>query len=182
MITHLDTMRIFHNEAVQDDEYMRNCYSDSDLSNNDGWLSLVSSAYFPFGKKLLEAIRGEINVQSIECHGNKAVIQAITKLNESEHFDELKSKFMEAAERSPMETKSKVSLMKKLIRKTFNARAKAATVAYRAKKTDRGAKGSSSQAFRQDLKGKTEKKTKEAVKRLLGQGGDAPNKKRRKKE
>lgn len=65
MILHLDTMRIFHNEAVTDEDYMRNCYSDFDLTDNDGWLSLVSKPYFSFGKELLSRIREEINVEAI---------------------------------------------------------------------------------------------------------------------
>ena len=62
MISNLDSMRIFHNEAVTDEEYMRDCYSDFDLTDNDGWLSLVSKPFFAFGKELMSRIRTEINI------------------------------------------------------------------------------------------------------------------------
>jgi hypothetical protein len=182
MITHLDTMRIFHNEAVQDETYMRDCYSDSDLCNNDGWLTLVHKTYFSFGKELMGAIRREINVQKIERHGNAAVLQAITKIHEGADFAALKSKFMEASSTLLLATETKVSILLKLMKKTFHARAKAATIAYRAKKTDRHAPGAATQAFRQDLKAKTEKNTKAAAIRILGVGDDNPSGKKKRKK
>jgi hypothetical protein len=46
LIEHLDGMRCFHHDAIIDQDYMKNCYSEADQSRNGGWLSLVSKDFF----------------------------------------------------------------------------------------------------------------------------------------
>jgi hypothetical protein len=180
MISNLDSMRIFHNEAVTDEEYMRDCYSDFDLTDNDGWLSLVSKPFFAFGKELMSRIRTEINIEAIERLGNEAIVTAINRIKTPASFASLSSKFLDAAAASSLKHSTKMSLLQRIIKKAFHARAKVASVAYRAKNTDRHVAGASTQAFRQSLMAKTEKKTKETAKRILGDGGSKSTKKQRK--
>lgn len=180
MISTLDSMRIFHNEAVTDEEYMRDCYSDFDLTDNDGWLSLVAKPFFSFGKELLSRIRSEINIKAIKRLGNEAIKTAINRIKATESFASLSSKFLDAVSASSLKHATKVSLLERIIKKAFHARAKVASVAYRASHTDRHVTGASTQAFRQSLMAKTEKTTKEKAKRILGDGGRKSAKKQRK--
>lgn len=164
-------MRIFHNEAVTDEEYMRDCYSDFDLADNDGWLSLVA--------KLLSRIRAEISVEAIERMENDAVLNAINATKAPESLASLKSKFMQASEASELKELTKMSILNRFIKKAFHARAKVETVAYRAQNTDRHVAGAASQAFQQSLMAKTEKKTKAISKRVLKDGEQHPVKRQR---
>jgi predicted transcriptional regulator len=106
--------------------------------------------------------------------GNDAVLNAINAVKAPASFASLKSKFLEASVASDLKESTKMSLLQRLIKKAFHAQAKVASVAYRAQNTaDRHVAGASSQAFRQSLMAKMEKKQKKYPSVSSGMGGDS---------
>jgi hypothetical protein len=49
----LELMRVLHHEAIVDEEYMADCYAESDQLRNKGGLTLVSKDFFGFGRELM---------------------------------------------------------------------------------------------------------------------------------
>ena len=54
-----------HREALMNDNYMRNCYADSDKMKNHGGLTLISPQYFKFAEKLIQLCDQEISYDTI---------------------------------------------------------------------------------------------------------------------
>lgn len=60
------TMRTFHNQAIHDEECVKNYYSNTHHLHNNGFLTLVSKQCWDFGKKLMSEIRTGFDSSAIE--------------------------------------------------------------------------------------------------------------------
>jgi hypothetical protein len=159
LIEHLDGMRCFHHDAIIDQDYMKNCYSEADQSRNGGWLSLLSKDFFDFGKVLLSHIRDNVQQQQWGRHGNDSIKVAAEAICTDVA---VKKAFFDACSASTIPVSVLKTLMDRLVLKTFHARAGASMDAWKRKNTAREVKGSADAAFRADLKSKVSQATKKA--------------------
>ena len=69
-------MRIFHEEAMMNEEYMRQCYDAAYQAQNHEYLTLVSPEYFQFGTALLTKVVSVFDQSRLKREGNKAALLA----------------------------------------------------------------------------------------------------------
>jgi hypothetical protein len=149
MISFLDGMRIFHTQAILDEEYLRDFYPPCHQLKNKGWLSLVSKPFFPFARHLLHQIRLTVDVNEWKRKGNGVVASAAKALEENETLTVL---FLDAAKTSSLDEKWKRKIMRSLIMKVLHARSAAEHDKYKEQHTNREAKGAITSSFRGELK------------------------------
>jgi hypothetical protein len=149
MIRFLDSMRIFHTQAILDEEYLRELYPPCHQLTNKGWLSLVSKPFFPFARYLLNQIRLTVDVNEWKRKGNGVVETAAKTLSNNESLTVL---FLDAAKTSSLSEKWKRKIMSALILKVLHARSAAEHDKYKEQHTNREAKGATASSFRGELK------------------------------
>jgi hypothetical protein len=149
MISFLDDMRIFHTQAILDEEYLRELYPPCHQLKNKGWLSLVSKPFFPFARHLLHQIRLTVDVNEWKRKGNGVVESAAKALSNN---DSLAVLFLDAAKTSSLSEKWKRKIMSELILKVLHARSAAEHEKYKEQHTNREAKGAITSSFRGELK------------------------------
>jgi hypothetical protein len=149
MISFLDDMRIFHTQAILDEEYLRDMYPPCHQLKNKGWLSLVSKPFFPFARHLLHQIRLTVDVNEWRRRGNGVIETAAKALEENESLTVL---FLDAAKTSSLDEKWKRKIMSALILKVLHARSAAEHDKYKEQHTNREAKGATASSFRGELK------------------------------
>jgi hypothetical protein len=118
MISFVDGMRIFHTQAILDEEYLRDLYPPCHQLTNKGWLSLVSKPFFPFARYLLNQIRLTVDVKEWRRKGNGVVESAAKALSNN---DSLAVLFLDAAKTSSLSEKWKRKIMSALILKVLHA-------------------------------------------------------------
>jgi hypothetical protein len=111
MISFLDDMRIFHTQAILDEEYLRALYPSCHQLKNKGWFSLVSKPFFPFARCLLNEIRLTVDVTEWKRRGNGVIESAAKALEENESLTVL---FLDAAKTSSLSEKWKRKIMRAL--------------------------------------------------------------------
>jgi len=173
MLAYLEGMRVFHDRAVLDEEYMRECYSLFHRMINNGWLTLVSKALFPFGRNLMRKIRDVCNDKAIRQHGNQSSIKAFEQLMGDSQLEE--QFYLAHGDGVGRPLKRKVYC--KLVKKVFHARFGAEFDKFKEKHTGRHVKGCQDLPFRLQLRAMTQKGTVENAKRH-GHGEDDNDKKR----
>ena len=72
VIAFLKSMRILHREALVNEDYMRNCYAETDKMLNHGGLTLISPPFFQFATQLIHLCDVEISYETISERGNKS--------------------------------------------------------------------------------------------------------------
>jgi hypothetical protein len=149
MISFVDGMRIFHTQAILDEEYLRDLYPPCHQLTNKGWLSLVSKPFFPFARYLLNQIRLTVDVKEWRRKGNGVVESAAKALSNN---DSLAVLFLDAAKTSSLSEKWKRKIMSALILKVLHARSAAEHDKYKEQHTNREAKGATASSFRGELK------------------------------
>jgi hypothetical protein len=149
MIRFLDGMRIFHTQAILDEEYLRDMYPPCHQLTNKGWLSLVSKPFFPFARHLLNEIRLTVDVMEWKRRGNGVIESAARALEENETLTVM---FLDAAKTSSLSEKWKRKIMSALIMKVLHARSAAEHDKYKEQHTNREAKGATASSFRGELK------------------------------
>jgi hypothetical protein len=149
MIRFLDDMRIFHTQAILDEEYLRDLYPPCHQLTNKGWLSLVSKPFFPFARCLLNEIRLTVDVTEWKRRGNGVIESAARALEENETLTVM---FLDAAKTSSLSEKWKRKIMSALILKVLHARSAAEHDKYKEQHTNREAKGATASSFRGELK------------------------------
>jgi hypothetical protein len=149
MISFVDDMRIFHTQAILDEEYLLECYPSCHQLKNKGWLSLVSKPFFPFARYLLNQIRLTVDVNEWKRKGNGVIESAARALEENETLTVL---FLDAAKTSSLSEKWKRKIMSALIFKVLHARSAAEHDKYKEQHTNREAKGATASSFRGELK------------------------------
>ena len=149
MISFLDDMRIFHTQAILDEEYLRELYPPCHQLTNKGWLSLVSKQFFPFARYLLQQIRLTVDVNEWKRRGNGVIESAARALEENETLTVM---FLDAAKTSSLDEKWKRKIMSALILKVLHARSAAEHDKYKEQHTNREAKGATASSFRGELK------------------------------
>jgi hypothetical protein len=149
MISFLDDMRIFHTQAILDEEYLRELYPPCHQLTNKGWLSLVSKQFFPFALYLLQQIRLNVDVNEWKRRGNGVIESAARALEENETLTVM---FLDAAKTSSLDEKWKRKIMSALILKVLHARSAAEHDKYKEQHTNREAKGATASSFRGELK------------------------------
>ena len=153
----LENIRIAHQDALNDEDYMHNFYDKAFQMINRGGLTLISKGYFKFGLSLMEKIRGVVSQQSIEFRRNDLYNNAYDCLIANE---ELKSQFRESenATSVPSFVKKRILRLKdsdkdeiylQLITKAFRARLKVEIERHREAKLSRYAEGSSRDSHRE---------------------------------
>jgi hypothetical protein len=152
MISFLDGMRIFHTQAILDEEYLRDFYPPCHQLKNKGWLSLVSKPFFPFARYLLNQIRQCVDMKEWKRRGNGVVESAAKTLSNNESLTVL---FLDAAKTSSLSEKWKRKIMSALILKVLHARSAAEHDKYKEQHTNREAKGATASSFRGELKVRT---------------------------
>jgi aryl carrier-like protein len=149
MIRFLDSMRIFHTQAILDEEYLRDLYPPCHQLTNKGWLSLVSKPFFPFARYLLNQIRLTVDVNEWKRKGNAVVESAAKTLSNNESLVVL---FLDAAKTSSLDEKWKRKIMSALIFKVLHARSAAQHDKFKEQHTNHEAKGAIMSSFRGELK------------------------------
>jgi aryl carrier-like protein len=149
MIRFLDSMRIFHTQAILDEEYLRDFYPPCHQLTNKGWLSLVTKPFFPFARYLLKEIRLIVDVDQWRRRGNGVIETAAKTLEENETLTVL---FLDAAKTSSLDEKWKRKIMSELVFKVLHARSAAEHNKYKEQHTNREAKGAITSSFRGELK------------------------------
>jgi hypothetical protein len=149
MISFVDGMRIFHTQAILDEEYLRDFYPPCHQLKNKGWLSLVSKPFFPFARYLLHQIRLTVDVKEWKRRGNGVIESAAKALEENETLTVM---FLDAAKTSSLSEKWKRKIMSALIMKVLHARSAAEHDKYKEQHTNREAKGATASSFRGELK------------------------------
>jgi hypothetical protein len=149
MIRFLDSMRIFHTQAILDEEYLRELYPPCHQLTNKGWLSLVSKPFFPFARYLLQQIRLTVDVKEWQRKGNGVIKTAAKVLEENESLAVM---FLDAAKTSSLDEKWKRKIMSELVFKVLHARSAAEHDKYKEQHTNREAKGATASSFRGELK------------------------------
>ena len=86
IIDFFDEMTVKHCDVVGNDDYMSNCYSAYDQLNNNGGLTLISPAYYEFGKMLMKEVRNVTTRKSFLRHGNDFAKMAHKLLMENEYI------------------------------------------------------------------------------------------------
>jgi len=114
----LQSMRIFHEEAVLDDAYMRDCYDLAYQAKNHGYLTLVTPKYFGFSVLLLNACVNAVNQNTLTTKGNAAWESGRRSVLGNATLCE---KFLECASDSALPDNEKRRLFKKLAIKVLNA-------------------------------------------------------------
>ena len=71
----LEQMRLFHREAMLDDDYIREYYLDSEQILNQGGLTLVAKAMFPWALCLMKQIREHYGRESLQEYGWQRINQ-----------------------------------------------------------------------------------------------------------
>jgi hypothetical protein len=86
----LEQMRLFHREAMLDEEYIEEYYLDSEQILNQGGLTLVAKAMFPWALYLMEQIRKHYGRQSLQEYGDASIKRAIALVKKddsvAQHF------------------------------------------------------------------------------------------------
>ena len=67
-------MRIFHKDALLDNEYTDNMYSHNDQLCNKGGLTLVSLEYYNFSDSIMTKIRRYATFEALGKDGNDLLI------------------------------------------------------------------------------------------------------------
>ena len=149
MIRFLNDMRIFHTQAILDEEYLRDFYPPCHQLTNNGWLSLVTKPFFPFARYLLKEIRLIVDVDQWRQRENGVIESAARALEENETLTVM---FLDAAKTSSLDEKWKRKIMSALILKVLHARSAAEHDKYKEQHTNREAKGATASSFRGELK------------------------------
>jgi hypothetical protein len=117
LLNFLSEMTVRHCDVVGNDDYMTNCYSSYDQMNNNGGLTLISPAYYPFGKMLMKEVRNVTTRKSFLLHGNDFAKKAHKLLLEN---DSLKECFLECKNEEIICEEKKIQVFNDLLPMVLN--------------------------------------------------------------
>jgi hypothetical protein len=164
----LADMRSFHRDIIDNQDYIKDCYPARVELINRGFLSLVSPAFFKFGKLLIEFVCEHFTARRIKTEGTANAKKAMTELcieNTS-----LKTSFLESASACRvLAEQEKVIIYEELISKVAHSRVGEIMRAYRNEKLVKGKKHASKGSFRADIRAKSGK---DDVSETIKKGGD----------
>ena len=167
-------MRILHQDAMEDSEYLTRYYSPDVMIRNQGGLALVSRPFINWAESLMLAIRTTCTYDNVASHRRNCMrffLDEVTKAMEKEKKEEFHKIMFECLEIRKKgkgdETVSETTVeyvRQKIITKVFHARSNVAFQKYKEDHTGRFAikrKTESGLAFRQELKSITSRKKSE---------------------
>jgi hypothetical protein len=159
-IAFLESLFISHWDALEDPEYMTQCYSTCDQIRNHGKLKLVAGDYFHFGRCLVRELR-EFDRLTIAHKGKDSVKWAYDKLMQNVA---LKKQFLDVASAREQKEKdivvseaTKIVLYNAFVTKSFHALIGHETKAFALELCGQKAAKSQRLAFRQNLQAITKK-------------------------
>ena len=153
----LENIRINHQDALNDEDYMNNFYDKAFQMINRGGLTLISKGYFKFGMFLMEKVRDVVSQHAIESRRNDLYNYAYDCLISNK---DLKSQFRESESATdvPSFVKKRIGRLRhidkdeiylQLVTKALRARIKVKIKRHREAKLSRYAEGSSKDSHRE---------------------------------
>ena len=106
-------------EREIDDEYMDNYYDGHLSLLNRGGLTLVSSPFFEFGKKILNKVRNAFDAEALERHPKTAFKNGKKQVMNNAH---LQTEFMQLCKERSLSTENAASVYPVFLRKVVHAR------------------------------------------------------------
>jgi hypothetical protein len=149
-------MRYTHTQAIVDTEYMTNQYSTADQFRNRGGLTLVSTAYWDVGDKIVSKARLLVNEETLSKNGNASSKVAREKMMNDAS---LMKEFLSCDLNSCLAKEMRVAIFQKIVRKVLNAVTGHEYREYRSRHTGRLAKMSQNTTFRGGLKANSKKRS-----------------------
>jgi hypothetical protein len=146
------SMRVLHNEAIMDEDYLKTCYNPKVAMANQGGLALVSTPFFPWAKALLKRIREDFSYDIIEKLGNGAIKHAWNRIEKDQELVQL---FAQGAKAAGFEGNGDLDVLfvrDSICLKVFHARIEVTFQKYRADNTGRLSKKGAGLSLRENLK------------------------------
>jgi hypothetical protein len=152
-------MRIFHEDAIRDDEYVKKYYCHEMMIRNKGRLTLVSKKYFPFGLLLMQNIRKVVNEKTLGDLKNDSFHNGYeTICNDAS----LKESFF-SVHNVDIDENVKNEILEYIVTKAFRAKYRQVQKLFIEKNTGRYAKKGTVASHRGELKISSAKKDKEKM-------------------
>lgn len=85
------SMRIFHDEALLQADYLENCYDMHQALKNDGYLALISPNFFSFGERVMTVVVQVLDDDIFRLHGENALKESRARV--FEHLNEFLAAF-----------------------------------------------------------------------------------------
>ena len=146
----LNEMRIFVDEAIQDEKCVRECFAPSDQLLNRGRMSLVSLKFYQFSLQLMKFIIVACSKRKLLGKKNDFIIEGKKELYGN---DELITRFLKIATTSDLKDKEKENIYDSRVLKTFHARTGGVTNSCNDANDSRHCKdGFGGESFRTNLK------------------------------
>jgi hypothetical protein len=160
----LEQMRLFHREAMLDEEYIKEYYLDSEQILNQGGLTLVARAMFPWALHLMQEIRKHYGRESLQEYGDASIKRAIALVKKN---DSVAQHFHRGLRQLPGYPDKDIAadllseLHDRLLMKVFHARINESLKQYKATEMGKttGQKGVTAVPFRTKLLANEERKT-----------------------
>jgi hypothetical protein len=160
----LEQMRLFHREAMLDEEYIKEYYLDSEQILNQGGLTLVARAMFPWALHLMQEIRKHYGRESLQEYGDASIKRAIALVKKN---DSVAQHFHGGLRQLPGYADKDIAadllseLHDRLLMKVFHARINESLKQYKATEMGKttGQKGVTAVPFRTKLLANEERKT-----------------------
>jgi hypothetical protein len=165
IVSVLEQMRIFHREAMLDEDYIKEYYLDSEQILNQGGLTLVAKAMFPWALCLMKQIRKHYGRESLQEYGNESIKRAIALVKKD---DSVAQHFHRGLRQLPGYVDKDIAadllseLHERLLMKVFHARINESLTQYKATEMGKttGQKGVTAVTFRAGLQANEEQKSK----------------------
>ena len=139
-------MILRHADAIQDPDYMNNCYDTVLMLKNNGGLTLVTKEYFNFGKALTKVVAESMDKQSMEKEGDECLTLARKRVKDER--ETLLANFLGCDSPTSLEEKTRVKIFDLLLQKTMNARHGMVIKKYKNEETKRKGKRHEGQDLR----------------------------------
>ena len=167
----LEQMRLFHREAMLDDDYIKEYYLDSEQILNQGGLTLVAKAMFPWALCLMKEIRKHYGRESLQEYGNASIKRAVALVKKD---DSVAQHFRRGLRDLPGYKDKDIAadllseLHERLLMKVFHARINESITQYKATEMGKmtGQKGVTAVTFRAGLKANEEQKSKKGKEKV----------------
>ena len=142
---------------VDDEFYVKNCYSEQDQILNRGRLSLISPHYYTFAIELMNVIRSNTTEKLLLQRKNDFIKDGKRIILENKWVKRL---FLQAPTTSDLSTSERSEIFEELAIKIFHCRAAAITAQFKDKNDSRHCKnGMGGEKFRTNLKIESRKST-----------------------
>jgi hypothetical protein len=167
----LECMRILHQEAMEDSEYINKYYSPDAITRNQGGLALVSRPFIEWAENLMLVIRRTCTYENVASRRKNCIslfydeVVKAMETDKKEDFHRIMCACLETRKKVKGDekvTEEAIEIVRcKIITKVFHARSNIAFQKYKDEHTGRFAtkrKKESGLAFRQELKSVTSRK------------------------